>query len=574
MAESPFPRADRLLVLLVAVLSLSPVVGAAERLRDAPVAWYDDDRRPFETPVETRDPNLFYDFANETVFRPAGYYLNPVRNLRRLAPAVSADKPAPNVNRLGEVPNSSWFTNRIGLYPMTADEVARGPNTTDGPSREGGWTIVAAKTEGVTPGFTIVDATGQRYLIKFGPVEYPVMPTAAAVISQRLFHAIGYWVPEDDIVFFRRKNLSVSPDATLDLPGGGERPMNYADIDEILARVEQLPSGLYRAVASRFLPGRPVGPFDYLGTRSDDPNDRIKHQRRRELRGLKVFAEWVNHFDTKQQNTLDVLIEHEEGGHHLRHYLIDFASTLGTGAYGPIRKFGWEAVLDPKAVVRRTLTLGLLEDDYRLVERPDGTSEIGWFDAEHFTPQGFEPPIQNPAFMQMTERDAYWAAKILSAFTDEHLRAVSEEARYRDSRSARAIARILADRRDRICRAWFDVIPPLDFFVHENGTLRYRDLGHERGIYVRTGTGGTPRYRARVVAVDAEREPAGDVEWVESEHTVVSLDTAGVRDASIGAYPFVEVEVQVDRGEGWSASIRSWIARRSGRVVEVHREKN
>ena len=39
--------------------------------------------------------------------------------------------PALNVNTLGEVPDSSWFTNRIGQYDLTVDDVLRGPNQVD-----------------------------------------------------------------------------------------------------------------------------------------------------------------------------------------------------------------------------------------------------------------------------------------------------------------------------------------------------------------------------------------------------------------------------------------------------------
>jgi len=544
---------------------------ADEPLRDTPIVWYADDQRPLPEPVEERDPSLLWDYMNESVFRPVGYQLDPVRNIRRLVPGVEGDKDSPNANRLGEVPNSTWFTNRIGLFPMTPDAVGRGPNAHAGPSDGGPWTIVGAKTEGVTPGFTIQDATGQRYLIKFGPKRNPVLPTAAGVISARLLHAIGYWVPEDDIAWFRRDDLVVDPGAEIRMSGGEKRPMTGADVDAILERVEQLPDGRYRAISSKFLPGRPVGPFDYKATREDDPNDVVKHQHRRELRGLKVFAEWINHFDTKQQNSLDILVE-EDGEQYVRHYLIDFASTLGTGANGPIRKWGWEATIDPKALARRTLTLGFFEDDYRQVQRPKGLPEIGWFDAEQFTPRGFEPPMPNPAFQRINLRDGYWAAKILSAFEDEHIRAACEQGRYRDPRATATMTRILADRRDAICRAWFDIVAPLDFFRHHDGEVTYRDLGHERGIYERTGLLGTPRYRARVHAVDAQREAWRRTDWIESKTTLVSFDTPDVRDASMTNYPFVHVEVQVDRGDGWSRSIHAWIARRSGRVVEVERE--
>ena len=41
---------------------------------------------------------------------------------------------AENVNSVDEVPDSSWFTNRAGRLPLTADDVARGPDRTNGPA--------------------------------------------------------------------------------------------------------------------------------------------------------------------------------------------------------------------------------------------------------------------------------------------------------------------------------------------------------------------------------------------------------------------------------------------------------
>ena len=67
---------------------------------------------------------------------------------------------AANVNTLDEVPDSTWFTNRLGRRAMSTAELVTGPDTGQGPAA-GPWTIVAGKTEGVQPGLTIRDSAGQ-----------------------------------------------------------------------------------------------------------------------------------------------------------------------------------------------------------------------------------------------------------------------------------------------------------------------------------------------------------------------------------------------------------------------------
>src|SRR4030095_3285951 len=90
----------------------------------------------------------------------------------------------------------------------------------------------------------------------------------------------------------------------------------------------------YRALASRMVEGQVVGPFSYRGTRSDDPNDTIPHENRRVLRGLRVFAAWLNHQDTRSINTMDSLLS-DEGIPYVKHYLMDFGSILGSNAGYP-----------------------------------------------------------------------------------------------------------------------------------------------------------------------------------------------------------------------------------------------
>jgi hypothetical protein len=59
-----------------------------------------------------------------------------------------------------------------------------------------------------------------------------------------------------------------------------------------------------RVLASRYVPGQYVGEFQHHDTRPDDPNDIFPHEKRRELRGYRVFAAWLNHDDSRSLNGL------------------------------------------------------------------------------------------------------------------------------------------------------------------------------------------------------------------------------------------------------------------------------
>ncbi|MFH1842174.1 MAG: hypothetical protein ABIF77_03125, partial [bacterium] len=109
----------------------------------------------------------------------------------------------------------------------------------------------------------------------------------------------------------------------------------------------------------------------------------------------------------------------------------------------------------------------------------------------------------------------------------------------------------------------FDRVPPLDFFSRQAGILVYHDLGAERGIY----PGTTPRYRARFAGCDDSRHADAWSHWVESMDTVLDLNSAtATTDRS-----FLAVQVQVDRGAGWSSPTTAYLAVASGRVVAVSR---
>ena len=110
---------------------------------DDPI-WTDDDRAFDASKVKPIEDTNGYDFVVNTFGNPGER-----RDVRAL-----------NVNTVDEVPDSSWFTNRIGRRDMPVAEVVRGPDRTDRLSLDG-WVVTGGKGSGVQPGFKSVVERGQ-----------------------------------------------------------------------------------------------------------------------------------------------------------------------------------------------------------------------------------------------------------------------------------------------------------------------------------------------------------------------------------------------------------------------------
>src|SRR5207248_8844038 len=124
-----------------------------------------------------------------------------------------------NINTVDEVPDSNWFTNRIGTSKLSAEQVARGPNSTAGPVPEK-WTILREKSAGANPGFTARDANGQTWFLQFDQLARPEGSTGAVEIATKLFWALGYNQVETFITAFDPARAEIDPGATVKRPSG------------------------------------------------------------------------------------------------------------------------------------------------------------------------------------------------------------------------------------------------------------------------------------------------------------------------------------------------------------------
>jgi hypothetical protein len=418
--------------------------------------------------VEEREINLIYDTLENSVYWPG----DRTPNVR-----------AQNINTIDEVPDSSWFTNRLGTRAISVDELLKGPDTVSGPA-EGDWSVIAAKNDGVTPGFTVRDAKGQVWFIKFDPPGYRGMATGTEVVVTKLFWALGYHVPEVHLATLRPDRLTIDDAATITPPSGNRRAFKQSDIRTLLRKAHREPDGSYRVIASKALEGRPVGGFRFYGTRPDDPNDIIPHEHRRELRGYGTFAAWVNHVDSKSINTLDTVID-QDGRKVVRHHLLDFGSTVGSAGVYPREAFeGWEYLVEGKKTLAGMPTFGFYVKDWRTVPLYRSRT-VGAFPTNNaeWDPERWKPRYANSAFRSARLDDKFWAARLLQGFTDEMLKAVTRVGQFGDPESEAMLATFFIERRDAIVRRYLPAVNPVvDVRLSPDGALTFKNAAVEAGV--------------------------------------------------------------------------------------------
>ncbi len=308
---------------------------------------------------------------------------------------------AGNINTIDEVPDSSWFTNRIGSTALAPDRVARGPEIGT-PPVPGRWVILREKTAGANPGFTARDAAGETWFLGFDPPSRPEGATAAVVVANKLFWALGYNQVEMFLTTFDPKRAEIDPKATVRRPSGERTPFTVDDMRAVLDKVAQNADGTYRVAAGRVLPGKILGGFRYAGTRPDDPNDIVPHEHRRELRALRVFGAWTNLTDLKAGNTLDTLVT-ENGRTFVKHYLQDVGSTFGM-ANGPHEwDIGSEYFYDKGASRRRLFSFGFALSPWQTVPYTEYRS-LGRFEGDVFDPTKWKPQTPTTAYMELQGR--------------------------------------------------------------------------------------------------------------------------------------------------------------------------
>jgi hypothetical protein len=387
--------------------------------------------------------------------------------------------PAGGINTLGEVLDGPWFVNRHATQRLSREALIRGPRTGQAPMEDGTWQVLEVKPYGFRPGILIGDARKRVYVLVFDRPDAPEMSTGAQVVSSHIAHAIGYHMPESYIVTFPRGRLVLAEGAEIVSSAGNARALTEEDVDGFLRGVARTGPDRYRAVAIYASPpevNRILGPYQVYSTRSDDPNDIVPHEHRRDLRGLFVIASWIDWATARAIATMDAVIDDGVAPPHVRHHLVDFVSSLGAGGDGPKRAWdGNDPLFDGRAALKNLVGFGVWSPRWMRARYPD-IRGVGRFESQTFDPPRWASIERLAPFENRLPDDDFWGAKQVMAFSDEDIRALVSTGEYTDPTAAEWIAQSLIARRDKIGRHYFATVLPLDAFRLENGRLTFDDL--------------------------------------------------------------------------------------------------
>jgi len=303
-------------------------------------------------------------------------------------------------------------------------------------------------------------------------------------------------------------------------------------------------------LASKIVKGKPKGPFSQVGLRADDPNDLIPHEHRRELRGIRAISSWINNWDLKEAQSLDVYVE-DSGRKFLRHYLLDFGSALGAEDQPGEYYHGHEYGLDIRSITKEIFSLGLFKspnEKRALIISP----EIGSFTSAEFDPGAWKQTYGSVMFSNMTDLDAFWATRVILSFSEDDLRKIVETAEYSGANTANYILRTLLERRRMVARYWLEKVDALsDFAVREdrNGVaLTFNDLMVDQQLMPSNSVEYSYQVKGKgfTSAKNTVRRPAIEID----------RDTLSAAIEHGGTAAPVEVSIWVHRGSASPAPVR------------------
>jgi hypothetical protein len=182
----------------------------------------------------------------------------------------------------------------------------------------------------------------------------------------------------------------------------------------------------------------------------------------------------------------------------VRHHLLDFGSTLGSGtlqAQSP--RAGNEFLWESRPTFVTMLTLGFYVRPWIKVPYPDIPS-LGRIESDYFQPEDWKPEYPNTAFTNARPEDLFWAARILSSITDDGVRAVVRTGQYSHPKATEYLSETLIVRKNKVVKAWLNGTNPIvNATLSPTGLLTFENASQLAGA-----SGPAERYTIQWMQLD------------------------------------------------------------------------
>jgi hypothetical protein len=108
---------------------------------------------------------------------------------------------------------------------------------------------------------------------------------------------------------------------------------------------------------------------------------------------------------------------------------------------------------------------------------------VGRFESTYYRAAEWKPDYPNPAFRNARDEDRFWAARIVSALSEEAVAAMVGAAEYTDRRATEYITRMLLERRSKVLDAWLNGTNPLvNVTLSAEGELTFDNAAEQAGV--------------------------------------------------------------------------------------------
>jgi hypothetical protein len=155
----------------------------------------------------------------------------------------------------------------------------------------------------------------------------------------------------------------------------------------------------------------------------------------------------------------------------------------------------------------------------------------------------------------MREDDAFWAARRVTAFSDEMIRTAVRAGQFSDAAAADYLATVLIQRRDRIARAYLPEINPIvNPRLSESGSLTFENAAVEARVAEHA-----PTYHAKWFQFDnatGQTRPMG-----ETHGTTTTIAAPSGLPAAAGSFVAVDLSGDTTSYRAWREPIRVYFRR-------------